>query len=210
MSNDNSKRMTPERLQEIRELRSSIKHEPWECKDSPEAPFDGQFRVLGEFFDSHVDGQSFDDRYWLGWFGEYQNAKFAAAAPKIIDELLAEIDALRSRIYELAESRAEMVAQHNEALKERDALRVHKWLLFEENGRLFAEKESGLWDSEHPIRKERDQLREKIAVAKSCLEKMNRHICDGGGEFPCSQMWYQDLLEEALSKIKGDKNVNET
>lgn len=48
------------------------------------------------------------------------------------------------------------------------------------------------------------ELREKLAVAVKSLEGMHSHICDGGGDFPCSQMWYQDVIEEALDAIRGD------
>jgi hypothetical protein len=50
-----------------------------------------------------------------------------------------------------------------------------------------------------------DSLGNKLAVAIEALESMLSHICDGGGDFPCSQMWYQDVAQEALSKIRGEK-----
>lgn len=43
---------------------------------------------------------------------------------------------------------------------------------------------------------ERDKLRRAFGL-------MLEHICDGGGERPCSQMWFQDVAEEALKDDKG-------
>lgn|SRR3990167_5656323 len=38
---------------------------------------------------------------------------------------------------------------------------------------------------------ERDRFR-------AALREMEEHLCDGGGERPCSQMWYQDVIDETL------------
>ena len=40
-----------------------------------------------------------------------------------------------------------------------------------------------------------------LLEAVEALEGMNDHVCDGGGDFPCSQMWFQDVAREALAKI---------
>lgn len=36
--------------------------------------------------------------------------------------------------------------------------------------------------------------------AVNALREMREHICDGGGERPCSQMWYQDVIDETLGE----------
>lgn len=84
---------------------------PWECRDAPHAPFDGQFRVLGPYFPTHVKGQSFDDRHWICFVSNYHDARLIAAAPAMAElltraapfilrtsPLLAEILALLARI----------------------------------------------------------------------------------------------------------------
>lgn len=35
------------------------------------------------------------------------------------------------------------------------------------------------------------------------LQEMLGHVCDGGGERPCSQMWFQDVAERALRKLRA-------
>ncbi len=40
---------------------------------------------------------------------------------------------------------------------------------------------------------------EPAQVLVEALEAMLEHTCDGGGEKPCSQMWFQDVAEEALA-----------
>lgn len=44
-------------------------------------------------------------------------------------------------------------------------------------------------------------LHAALLEAVEALEGMNDHVCDGGGDFPCSQMWFQDVAREALAKI---------
>lgn len=44
-------------------------------------------------------------------------------------------------------------------------------------------------------------LHAALVRAVEALEGMNDHVCDGGGDFPCSQMWFQDVATEALAKI---------
>lgn len=59
----------------------------------------------------------------------------------------------------------------------------------------------------HETKAERDRYR-------AALQSMLSHVCDGGGERPCSQMWFQDVAEEALaSTITGQSipiNGNES
>jgi hypothetical protein len=87
------------------------------------------------------------------------------------DKLKAELDALKAecRGYtnRLGWGHPLLVKQ---LFEERDALRAHKKLLFEENGRLLAEKESGLWDLKHPVRLECDNLKELLRI---CLPRLN-------------------------------------
>lgn len=66
-------------IERLRELSERATPGPWECKDSPSAPFDGEFRVLGPFFPTHVKGQSFDDRAWIAFLKNYDNAALIAA-----------------------------------------------------------------------------------------------------------------------------------
>lgn len=70
--------------------------------------------------------------------------------------------------------------------KERDELREHKRLLFEENGRLLVEKEAGLWDSNHPVRK----------AARQVVSHWNEF----GPEYGLDESIY--YLEKALSMEK--------
>jgi len=61
---------------------------PWECKDSPEAPFDGQFRVLGPYFPGKTPEKGFFDcRPWLAYFDNFHDAKLAAAGPEMLTAL---------------------------------------------------------------------------------------------------------------------------
>ncbi len=50
-------------------------------------------------------------------------------------------------------------------------------------------------------------LHAALVCAVEALEGMNDHVCDGGGDFPCSQMWFQDVAREALAKI--DEAINQ-
>ncbi len=43
---------------------------------------------------------------------------------------------------------------------------------------------------------------ELCAQMAEALENMLEHICDGGGERPCSQMWFQDVAEDALMSAR--------
>lgn len=54
---------------------------------------------------------------------------------------------------------------------ERDELAEHKRLLFDETGRLLAEKEAGMWDKNHPVWKERDRLRQALDHAKKVIRE---------------------------------------
>ena len=40
-----------------------------------------------------------------------------------------------------------------------------------------------------------DKAVERLVEA---LKVIDQEICDGGGDMPCSQMWYQDVAREAL------------
>lgn len=52
---------------------------------------------------------------------------------------------------------------------------------------------------------EKDRIIDRM---KAALESMLDHVCDGGGDRPCSQMWFQDVAEEALAEIeKGHKSA---
>lgn len=52
-------------------------------------------------------------------------------------------------------------------------------------------------------------LKEQAASLVSALEDMLEHICDGGGERPCSQVWFQDVAEEMLAKLKASKGAGD-
>jgi len=52
------------------------------------------------------------------------------------------------------------------------ALKEHKRLLFEANGRLLEEKESGLWDHNHPIRKELETLRANFNIVNKTATEL--------------------------------------
>lgn len=40
----------------------------------------------------------------------------------------------------------------------------------------------------------------KWKEAKDALREMLQHECEGGGDNPCSQMWYQDIIESLLAE----------
>lgn len=54
-------------------------------------------------------------------------------------------------------------------------------------------------------------LAKAIAALKEAhltLTEQLKHVCDGGGDKPCSQMWFQDVAQESLDeieKILGDQ-----
>lgn len=73
----------------------------WECKDHPEAPFDGQFRVLGRYLPSHVPGKSFDDREWAGFFAKYENCIFAVESRTLLPILAAIVRVQREALEEI-------------------------------------------------------------------------------------------------------------
>lgn len=47
------------------------------------------------------------------------------------------------------------------------------------------------------------KLKSDLAIAVEALKEIKEEICDGGGTWACSQMWYQDVAEAALQKIEG-------
>ena len=47
--------------------------------------------------------------------------------------------------------------------------------------------------------------REQILV--EALDQMKEHLCDSTGDKTCSQMWYQDVIEEALAQFEAEKPV---
>lgn len=57
----------------------------------------------------------------------------------------------------------------------------------------------------------RTDLAKAIAALKEAhltLTEQLKHVCDGGGDKPCSQMWFQDVAQESLNeieKILGEK-----
>lgn len=54
---------------------------------------------------------------------------------------------------------------------------------------------------EHAARKDIELLLKIIEIQDRALEDMYENICDGGGEKPCSQMWYQDVIDEARAEV---------
>lgn len=97
----NPKPLTEERLSAI-EARAKAATPDWECKDSPEAPFDGQYRVLGKV--RVAPPKHFDDREWAGWFHKYENALFAAHARQDVPALVAEVRRLRSALQSIVDN----------------------------------------------------------------------------------------------------------
>lgn len=54
------------------------------------------------------------------------------------------------------------------------------------------------FDRVQELKDERDRYKKENERLGSALESMLEHVCDGGGERPCSQMWFQDVAQEAL------------
>lgn len=78
-----------------------------------------------------------------------------------------------------------------EARRERDKLKEHKQLLFEENGRLLSEKESGQWDKNM---REIDALRTELARVE---EQLGLALSDGA------------ILKEWLEEARRGKSVRD-
>lgn len=75
--------------------------------------------------------------------------------------------------------------------------------------RFRSQASDGYWKGLAEMNAEqRHSVQKLLAEYEKALEDMLEHICDGGGERPCSQMWFQDVAEEMLTKLKaarGDK-----
>ncbi len=48
---------------------------------------------------------------------------------------------------------------------------------------------------------EYDKLAKSNEILREALVEMLDHVCDGSGEKPCSQMWFQDVAEDTLRKV---------
>jgi hypothetical protein len=60
-----------------------------------------------------------------------------------------------------------------------------------------------------------NSLKEIVEVLYGALEGINEHICDSKADSPCSQMWYQDICEEALKQVDemlgaSDETLNDS
>ena len=49
------------------------------------------------------------------------------------------------------------------------------------------------------------ESQEKLNIAIEFMEAMHTHLCSSTGKDVCSQMWYQDVIDEALTKIRQGK-----
>lgn len=56
---------------------------------------------------------------------------------------------------------------------------------------------------EAKLRAELEAERARGERYREALQLMLDHVCDGGGDRPCSQMWFQDVAEAALSDEGG-------
>lgn len=78
---------------------------PWQCLDTPDAPFDGGFRVLGQSrpLPDGVVWQA-DNRPMPLFSYRYEDAVFAAHSHKDISDLLCEIAELEAKVAGLREA----------------------------------------------------------------------------------------------------------
>ena len=67
-----------EKAKALKAAREAASRGPWECKDHPDAPFDGQFRILGPY--NRKPPEAYDDRDWNGYFHKYENSIFTTLA----------------------------------------------------------------------------------------------------------------------------------
>jgi hypothetical protein len=88
--------------------------------------------------------------------------------------------------------------------REIERLAEHKRLLFEENGRLLAEKESGQWDANCA---EIVRLRKMVDVAREAIEHYQSAHYDHKGEACCNDTVADEALAELDRLEKGGEVV---
>lgn len=121
-----------------------------------------------------------------------------------------ELDALRAERDNWKDEYGNLCKFANDYESQRDALRArvaeleaHKRLLFEENGRLLQEKESGIWDSKHPVRL---AARQAAKVLEDCRECECYHR-DARDWVECRNCKQVEAAKEALraAGVEGEE-----
>lgn len=193
--------MTPEELKKLRELHDNL--------GTPKDPKNDAIWVLARSVPKLLDEvESLRDAF----LAEHQAAvdmfsKMDEERDRVA-ELEKEIDSIKA---EAAENywTAQQIATERDSLKaEVEALKEHKRILFEENGRLLAEKESGVWDLEHPVRIQKKKLEHERDSLKAEMEIQVREKMKAIGEYGLMMLERDralarvEMLRESLHDIK--------